>query len=214
MDGNVINIVGSLVVPFAIKGAGPSRLTPSLRSSSSMTIILDVDQCACRKGGTHVTQMIGASKLKGSDVLRNRAFPYAVSASTIQALSPDVMHLARLIAGEKERDPVVWEAARQVAVAAIDVVRVRRARTELPGQMSQGAYFYQFHPLEPMPTQFLSYKSSSLDERIRAVLDGTIDELHRMESAQIMRVFKARGDTASHTTQRASAAIALGVGSV
>jgi hypothetical protein len=105
------------------------------------------------------------------------------------------MHLAQLIAGENERDPVVWEAARQVASAAIDVVRARRARTERLGQMSQGAYFLPVPPLEPMPTQFLSYKSSSLDTRIRAVLDGTIDELHRRESAQIDRVFKAYEET-------------------
>jgi hypothetical protein len=42
-----------------------------------------------------------------------------------------------------------------------------------------------------MPTQCLSYKSSSLDERIRAVLDGNIDELHCRDNAGIMRVFKA-----------------------
>jgi hypothetical protein len=119
----------------------------------------------------------------------------AVSASTIPALAPEIMHLAQLIAGENERDPVVWEAARQVASAAIDVVRARRARTERLGQMSQGAYFLPVPPLEPMPTQFLSYKSSSLDTRIRAVLDGTIDELHRRESAQIDRVFKAYEET-------------------
>jgi hypothetical protein len=119
----------------------------------------------------------------------------AVSASTIPALAPDVMHLARLIVEENEGDPVVWEAARQVASAAIDVVRARRARTELLGQMSQGAYFLPVPPLEPMPTQFLSYKSSSLDERIRAVHDGTIDELLRRDSAGVMRVFKVHEKT-------------------
>jgi hypothetical protein len=119
----------------------------------------------------------------------------AVSASTIPALAPDIMHLAQLIAGDNEADPFVWEAARQVASAAIDVVRARRARTEFLGQMSQGAYFLPVPPLEPMPTQFLSYKSSSLDTRIRAVLDGTIDDLHRREAAQIDRVFKAHEET-------------------
>jgi hypothetical protein len=119
----------------------------------------------------------------------------AVSSSTIPALAPDVMHLARLIVEENEGDPVVWEAARQVASAAIDVVRARRARTELLGQMSQGAYFLPVPPLEPMPTQFLSYKSSSLDERIRAVHDGTIDELLRRDSAGVMRVFKVHEKT-------------------
>jgi hypothetical protein len=115
----------------------------------------------------------------------------AVSASAISALAPDVMHLARLIAGESEGDPAVWEAARQVASAGIDVLRARRARTEHLGQMSQGAYFLPVPPLDPLPTQFLSYKSSSLDERIRAVHEGTIDELHRRDDAGIMRVFKA-----------------------
>jgi hypothetical protein len=46
-----------------------------------------------------------------------------------------------------------------------------------------------------MPTQFLSYKSSSLDERIRAVHDGTIDELLRRDSAGVMRVFKVHEKT-------------------
>jgi hypothetical protein len=119
----------------------------------------------------------------------------AVSASAISALAPDVMHLARLIAGESEGDPAVWEAARQVASAGIDVLRARRARTEHLGQMSQGAYFLPVPKLDAMPTQFLSYKASSLDTRIRAVLDGTIDELHRREAAQIDRVFKAHEET-------------------
>jgi hypothetical protein len=113
----------------------------------------------------------------------------------IPALAADVMHLARLIAGENEGDPLVWETARQVASAAIDVVRARRARTELLGQMSQGAYFLPVPPLESMPTQFLSYKSSSLNERIRAVHDGTIDELLRRDSAGVTRVFKAHEKT-------------------
>jgi hypothetical protein len=115
----------------------------------------------------------------------------AVSASAIPALAPDVMHLACLIVGENERDPLVWAAARQVASAAIDVVRARRARTECLRHMAQGAYFLPVPPQEPVPTQFLSYKSSSLKERIRAIHDGTIDELHRRDSAGIMRVFKA-----------------------
>jgi len=78
-----------------------------------------------------------------------------------------------------------------VAKAAVDVLRARRARTELLRRMAQGAKFLPVPASGPMPTQLLSYKSSSLGVRIQAVMNGTIDELHRMELAQIRKVFKS-----------------------
>jgi hypothetical protein len=57
--------------------------------------------------------------------------------------------------------------------------------------MAQDAKFLPVPAAEPMPTQLLSYKSSSLGVRIQAVLNGTIDELHRTELAQIRKVFKS-----------------------
>ena len=145
---------------------------------------------ANRANAQHST---GPKSKEGKARSRVNAFKHglAVPASLIPELAPDVTHLAQIIAGENEMDPVVWEAARQVAGAAIDVLRARRARTELLGQMSQGVYFLPVPTLEPMPTQFLSYKSSSLATRIQAVLDGTIDELQRREHAQIRQVFKS-----------------------
>jgi hypothetical protein len=149
---------------------------------------------ANRANAQHST---GPKSREGKARARENALKHglAVSASMIPSLAPDIMHLARLIAGETEGDSAVWEAARQVASAAIDVARTRRARTDRLGQISQGAYFLPVPPLEPMPTQFLSHKPSSLDTRIRAVLDGTIDELRRREAAQFRRVLKAHEET-------------------
>ena len=144
---------------------------------------------ANRANARHST---GPKSKDGKARSRVNAFKHglAVSSSAIPDFAPDIIHLTQLIVGENEVDPGVWEAARHVASAGIDVLRARRARADLLEEMSQGAYFLPVPRLEPMPTQVLSYKSSSLATRIQAAKDGTIDELHRREHAQIMRVFK------------------------
>ncbi len=88
-------------------------------------------------------------------------------------------------------DPVVREAAAHVADAEIDVLRARRARTELLDRMARSPDFLPVAEAEPMPTQLLSYKSSSLTTRIRAILNGTFDELRQTEVAQIRQVFES-----------------------
>ncbi len=55
----------------------------------------------------------------------------AVPAAAHPELQHDIEHLARVLAGEAQDDPVVMVRARKVAEAAIDVQRARRARLEL-----------------------------------------------------------------------------------
>jgi hypothetical protein len=88
-------------------------------------------------------------------------------------------------------DPVVREAAARVADAEIDVLRVRGARTELLDRMARSPDFLPVPAAEPMPTQLLSYKASSLTIRIRAILNGTFDELRQTEVTQIGQVFES-----------------------
>jgi hypothetical protein len=55
----------------------------------------------------------------------------AVPAAAHPAFQQDIDHLARVLAGEAQHDPVVMVRALKVAEAAIDVQRARRARLEL-----------------------------------------------------------------------------------
>jgi hypothetical protein len=138
----------------------------------------------------------GPRSVEGKARSSSNAFKHglAVPASLVPDLAPDVTRLAREIAGENETDPVVLEAAVRLAEAAIDVLRARRARTELLGRLAQSPYFLPMSAMEPMPTQFMSYKPSSLAARIRAIHDGTFEELQRIERVQFRQVLKNHED--------------------
>jgi hypothetical protein len=135
----------------------------------------------------------GPKSAEGKARSRGNAFKHglAVPASSILELASDVAHLAQMLAGENEMDPVVREAAARVADAAIDVLRARRARTELLDRMARSPDFLLVAAAEPMPTQLLSYKSSSLTTRIRTILNRTFDELRQTEVAQIRQVYES-----------------------
>lgn len=76
----------------------------------------------------------------------------AVPSSAHPALQHDIDHLARVLAGEAQDDPVVMVRARRVAEAAIDVQRARRARLDLlrGWDLSTGVP-RRIAPVEPVP---------------------------------------------------------------
>jgi cell division protein FtsB len=59
----------------------------------------------------------------------------AVPASALPDLAQEVTQLAQQIAGQGAENPAVREAATRVAQAAIDVLRVRQARTRVLGEL-------------------------------------------------------------------------------
>jgi len=106
----------------------------------------------------------------------------AIPASAIPALTPAVTELARQIAGADATDPVIQAAAARVAEAAIDVMRVRHARSAMLDRLLQNPDFLQAIPAaEPMPARLPPYKSSSIKARVQAIVNGTHDELARSD---------------------------------
>lgn len=124
---------------------------------------------------------------KATSSLNARKHGLAVPASALPEWTTDLAHLARMIAGEDERDARVLETAAQVATAAIDVLRTRRAKTELLDRMACHPYFLEPPPPEmPMPERppRLRFTRAAW---VRAYLNGTHQELHEAEMAQFRR---------------------------
>ncbi|MFC1455638.1 hypothetical protein ACETIH_02655 [Microvirga arabica] len=75
----------------------------------------------------------GPRTAAGREQSRRNAFKHglAVSIDTIPELAHELAHLAQLIAGDDCENPLVMQAAALVAEAAIDLIRVRRAKIDL-----------------------------------------------------------------------------------
>lgn len=132
----------------------------------------------------------------------------AVPASAHPALQHDIDHLARVLAGEAQEDPVVMVRARRVAEAAIDVQRARRARLELlrAWDLSTGEP-KRIVPVETMPD--LKPVRKDLQNLAQEVTDEeTMRELKMYQTVakqldRVANVFKALqkiGPAAVYTT--------------
>jgi hypothetical protein len=75
----------------------------------------------------------GPRTAAGKSRSRQNAFKHglAVPVSALPELTDDVLKIAYALAGEAQQNPHLLEAAVRVAEAAVDVLRVRRARVEL-----------------------------------------------------------------------------------
>jgi hypothetical protein len=78
----------------------------------------------------------------------------SVPASLHPALQQEVLQFMRVLAGEAKNDPVVLARAEPVAEAAIDVLRVRRARVELLRGVDVRAGLANPEPPPPPPPNF------------------------------------------------------------
>jgi hypothetical protein len=85
---------------------------------------------ANRANAKHST---GPRTAEGKSRSRQNAFKHglAVPVSALPELAGDVLKMAHALAGEGQQDPHFLEAAVRAAEAAVDVLRVRRARVEL-----------------------------------------------------------------------------------
>ena len=80
----------------------------------------------------------------------------AVPASAMPECAPEILHLARALAGPAADHPAVCQAATQVAEAAIDLMRVRRARIALVERLFQDChdpYRVAPVPMSPQPAE-------------------------------------------------------------
>jgi hypothetical protein len=73
----------------------------------------------------------------------------AVPASALPELAPEIARLARILAGPAADHSAVYQAATRVAEAAIDLMRVRRARVALVERLFQD--LHDPHPVAPVP---------------------------------------------------------------
>ncbi len=85
---------------------------------------------ANRANAKHST---GPRTAEGKSRSRQNAFKHglAVPVSALPELADDVLKIAYALAGEAQQNPRLLEAAVRVAEAAVDVMRVRRARVAL-----------------------------------------------------------------------------------
>src|SRR4051812_22680570 len=118
-------------------------------------------------------------------------------------LTDDVWEIARALAGEAQQDPHLLEAAMRVAEAAVDVLRVRRARVELlsrparesdpmgqvlPGKWTQKRIrqwvFSAQHPQQGDTTPNPGSSSSPLDMQVEceiAVFEAAASQLEKLD---------------------------------
>lgn len=162
-------------------------------------------------------QSTGPRSVEGKAQSRLNALKHglATPASAIPALAPTIVELTRRLAGADETNPAIWAAAARLAEAAVDVMRARWARTALLDRIAQSPDFLQAIPAaEPMPAYLPPYKSSSINMRIQAIIDGTRDELAESDwtrlkqyldyAAEVQRVRQHNGEVKRKTTQHRS----------
>lgn len=127
----------------------------------------------------------------------------SVPVSARPDLAPDVAKLARLIAGNSEYEPLVL-AAKRVAEASIDVLRIRLARAALldrllhnPGVVQ--ASIEEILPDRPRPVLFRTATA------VRMIREGRLEEMIEFEYAQLKREFAYEAAVKRIKQQRATA---------
>lgn len=105
----------------------------------------------------------------------------AVAVSAIPELSQEVADLARAIAGEDHGNSLVLQAAVHVAEAAIDVLRVRHAKTDLLIRLSLA-------PDHPTRSPLEAATSVGPQEATLEIFGGTrLEQLDRYERRALSR---------------------------
>lgn len=107
---------------------------PMANAGETSNMTLSKRQIANRTNAQRSTGPRSASG-KASSRLNATKHGLAVPASALPDLAQEVAQLAQQIAGQGDENPAVREAATRVAEAAIDVLRVRQARTHVLGEL-------------------------------------------------------------------------------
>ncbi|GEO14641.1 hypothetical protein [Microvirga aerophila] len=110
----------------------------------------------------------------------------AIPASALPDLAPEILDLARRMAGPAADHPDMLQAAVRVVEAAVDGRRVRQARRELLHQISADPDFHELPSEEElMPARPIKVRYTQA-MYVRAYLDGTHRQQQETEIAQIM----------------------------
>jgi hypothetical protein len=132
----------------------------------------------------------GPRSVEGRAQSRLNAFKHglAIPASALPELAHDILELAKRMAGNAVHDPSVLRAAMRVVAAAVDVDRVRRARTDLMERMLADPEFHDPPRVtEPLPDRPQLVRLTKA-MRVEAYRAGTDDEQLKVEFAQIVKL--------------------------